>query len=115
MTNYYYLASNQQLRAGNASLDFLEAEPWLIPGFDYPVQREIFNGVEKDWALRELLQYIQNHFASYECCTVQVAHLINSNLSEVKVQKKSEINLDELINRMQLLLEEGHLLTIKKG
>lgn len=115
MTNYYYLASDQQLRAGNASLDFIETEPWLIPGFDFPVQREIFNGVEKDWALRELLQYIRNHFSTHEFCMVQIAHLINSNLTELKVQKKSEINLDELIDRKQLLLEEGHLLTIKKG
>jgi hypothetical protein len=41
MTNYYYLASDQKLGLGNASLDFVETEPWMIPGFDYPVQREI--------------------------------------------------------------------------
>lgn len=72
MTNYYYLASDQQLRNGNASLEFVETEPSLIPGFDYEVQREVYNGVEKDWALRELLQYIRNQAARYEFCTIEL-------------------------------------------
>jgi hypothetical protein len=63
MTNYYYLASDQKLGLGNASLDFVESEAWMNPGFDYPIQVEIFSGVKKEWELRELLQYIRNHTA----------------------------------------------------
>jgi hypothetical protein len=114
MTNYYYLASDQKLGLGNASLDFLETEPWMIPGFDYPVQREIFNGVEKEWELRELLQYIRNYTAPHKVCTVQVAHLLNSNQVELKVQKKSNLQLHEIVDPKQLILPEGHLLTINK-
>ncbi|MBO1911386.1 hypothetical protein [Sporosarcina sp. 6E9] len=114
MTNYYYLASDQKLGLGNASLDFVETEPWMIPGFYYPVQREIFNGVEKAWELRELLQYIRNYTAAHKVCTVQVAHLLNSNLVELRVQKKSNLQLHEIVDPKQLLLQEGHLLTINK-
>ena len=88
MTNYYYLASDQKLGSGNASLDFVEIEAWLIPGFDYPVQREIFNGVEKGWELRELLQYIRNHTAPYDVCTVQIANLLDSDQVELKGTEK---------------------------
>lgn len=114
MTNYYYLASDQKLGLGNTSLDFTEIEPWMIPGFDYPVQVEIFNGVKKEWELRELLQYIRNYTASYPVCTVQIAHLLNSDQVELKVQKKSNLLWNEIVNPKQLLLQEGHLLTINK-
>lgn len=114
MTNYYYLASDQKLGLGNASLDFIETEPWMISGFDYPVQREIFNGVEKEWELRELLQYIRNCTAPHKVCTVQVAHLLNSDQVELKVHKKSNLQLHEIVDPKQLLLQEGHLLTINK-
>ncbi|WP_155979483.1 hypothetical protein [Sporosarcina ureae] len=53
MTNYYYIASDKKLEDGNASLQIIETEEWMIPGFDYPVQREIVNGVDKHWELRE--------------------------------------------------------------
>lgn len=115
MTNYYYLASDQKLGLGNASLDFIETEPWMIPGFDYPVQREIINGVEKEWELRELLQYIRNNTASHKVCTVQVAHLLNSDEVELRIQKKSSLQLHEIVDPKQLLLQEGHLLTINKA
>lgn len=114
MTYYYYLASDQKLGRGNASLEFVETEPWIIPGFDYPVQREIVNGVEKGWQLRELLQYIRNYTAPYEVCTVQVAHLLNANHVELKVQRKSSLLLKEIVDPKQLILQEGHLLTINK-
>lgn len=114
MTYYYYLASDQNLGLGNGSLDFVETELFTIPGFDYPVQIEIFNGVEKESELRELLQYIRNYTASYKVCTVQVANLLSSNLFELKVQKKSSLLLHEIVEPRQLLLPEGHLLTINK-
>lgn len=114
MTSYYYLASDQKLGVGNASIEFVETEPWMIPGFDYPVQREIFNGVEKEWQLRELLQYIHNYTAPYEVCTVQVANLLNSDQDELRVQKKSNLLLNEIVEVKQLLLQEGHMLNICK-
>ena len=46
---------------------------------------EIYNGLQKDWELQELLQYILNHTASYENCTVQIAHLINPEQTELRV------------------------------
>lgn len=114
MTNYYYLSSDQKMALGNCSIDFTKSELDIIPGFDYPIQLEIFNGVEKDWELRELMQYIQNHTATYAVCNIQLANLLNSNLVELKVQKKITLLLHEIVNPKQLLLKEGQLLTIKK-
>lgn len=112
MTNYYYIASDKKLGDGNASLQFLGSEEWSIPGFDYPVQKEIVNGVEKHWELRELLQYIRNNAARYDVCTVQIAHLVNP--TELKVQTKSNIYLHDIFEPKQLLLAEGQLLSIIK-
>src|SRR5690606_13476397 len=72
------------------------------------------NGIEKEWELRELLQYIRNHTASYKVCTVQIANLLNSNKVEMKVREKSKILLHEISDPKQILLSEGQLLTIKK-
>ena len=48
MTNYYYLASDKKMRLGNGSVDFtIESDAGVIPGFDYLIQLEIFNGVRK--------------------------------------------------------------------
>ena len=113
MTHYYYLASDRKMGLGNGSIDYLETNE-IIPGFDYPVQLEIMNGLEKEWELRELLQYIRNHTAPFKVCTVQIANLINSNKVELKVREESKILFHEILNPKQLLLEEGHLLTIKK-
>ena len=112
ITNYYYITSDKKLADGNSSLDFIETEEWMIPCFDYPVQREIVNGVEKDWELRELLQYIRNHTAAYDACTVQIAHLVNP--TGLKVENKSNILLHDIVEPKQLLLAEGQLLTINK-
>lgn len=112
ITNYYYIASDKKLADGNASLEFIETEEWMIPGFDYPVQREIVNGVEKDWELRELLQYIRNHTVAHDTCTVQIAHLVNP--TGLKIQDKSNILLHDIVEPKQLLLAEGQLLTINK-
>lgn len=71
MTSYYYLASDQKLGKGTGTLDLVEST-MTIPGFDYPIQLEIVNGVEKKHELRELLQYIQkkSHFSlRCLCCT----------------------------------------------
>ena len=113
MTNYYYFASDQKMGLGNGSIDFTETD-LHIPGFDFPIQVEIYNGIEKAWELRELLQYILHHTTPYKECIVQIAHLINSNRVELKVQKKSNLLLHEIVDPKQLLLQEGHLLTIKK-
>lgn len=113
MTHYYYLASDKKMRFGNGSVDYIETD-YIIPGFDYPVQLET-QSLEKEWELRELLQYIRNHTAPYKTCTVQIANLLNSNKVELKVRGKSKILLHKIVNPKQLLLEEGHLLTIKKA
>lgn len=97
---------------GNGSVDYMETD-YIIPGFDYPVQFETLS-LEKEWELKALLQYIRNHTAPYKVCTIQIANLLNSNKVELKVQGKSNILLHKIVNPKQLLLEEGHLLTIKK-
>ena len=114
MTNYYYLASDQKMSLGNGSVDIAQTDEHIIVGFDYPVQMEIYNGLRKDWELQELLQYILNHTAPYENCTVQIAHLINPEQTELGVEKKHSLLLHEIVDSKQLLLQEGQLLTIKK-
>lgn len=114
MTNYYYLASDQLMKLGSGSIDFTESDPGMIPGFDYPIQLEVYNGIEKHSELRELLQYIHNHMARYEVCTVQIANLLNSNLVDLRVHNKYKVLLDEITDPKQLLLQEGDLLTIEK-
>ncbi|HWJ78597.1 MAG TPA: hypothetical protein VNR61_11030 [Niallia sp.] len=114
MTNYYYLASDQKMSLGNGSINFSKTDEHMITGFDYPVQIEIYNGLEKDWELEELYQYILNHTNPYENCTVQIANLINPEHTELGVQKKHSLFLHELVDAKQLFLQEGHLLSIKK-
>lgn len=116
MTYYYYLASDQQFNVtqANGSLEMIEIENLHIPGFAYEVQIEIFNGVEKDWELRELLQFIQQHVSAYETCTVQVANLLNSNRHVLRVIRKESIPFHQLLHFKQLLVEEGQLLHIEK-
>lgn len=112
MTYYYYLASDKKMGLGNGSIDYIETDI-IIPEFDFPVQLETIS-LEKEWELRELLQYIHNHTAPYKVCTVQIVNLLNSNRVEMKIRKKSKVLLHEIVNPKQLLLEEGDLLTIKK-
>lgn len=112
MTSYYYVASDQELGSGSGSLEFIQTESQYIPGFDYLIQKEIYNGVEKLWELRELLQYIRNHMIRHKSCTVQVAHLINSNHVELKVRNTSCLSINEIVDPKQLLLSPGELLTI---
>lgn len=112
MTHYYYLASDQKMNVGNGSVEYLETNVH-IPGFDFPIQLETLS-LEKEWELRDLLQLIRNHTAPYNVCTVQIANILNSNRVELNVQKKSNILLHEIVHPNELLLEEGHLLTIKK-
>lgn len=112
MTHYYYIASDKKLGLGNGTLDFVPTD-YSIPGFDYPVQLEVLS-LEKDWELMALLQYIRNHTAPHKECTIQIAHLLNSNRVELKVYEKSKILLRNIVDPKQLLLKEGHLLTIKK-
>lgn len=54
MTQYYYLASDHPLSAGNGSLEIAEAALDAILGFHFPVQREVYNGITKPWQLREM-------------------------------------------------------------
>lgn len=114
MTLYFYLASDQPTAEGNGSLELAKVDQINIAGFDYPIQREVFNGVMKRWELRELHQYIINHMAQHETCRVQLASLVNSNLVELKVQEKTNLLFGELVDSKQLLLSEGRLLTIIK-
>lgn len=116
MTYYYYLASDQKfdVTKSNGSLEMTETEDSDIPGFDHKVQLEIYNGIEKNWELRELLQFIQQHASAYETCTVQVANLLNSNRHALSVIRKESIPLPQLLHFKQLLVEVGHLLHIEK-
>lgn len=114
MTNYYYLTSDQKMGLGNGSLDFIKTDEDMIAGFDYPVQLEIYNGLKKDWELQELLQYILNHTSPYENCTVQIANLINPEQTESGILEKHRLLLHEIVDSKQLLLQEGHLVTIMK-
>lgn len=114
MTNYYYLTSDQKMGLGNGSLDFIKTDEDMIAGFDYPVQLEIYNDLKKDWELQELLQYILNHTSPYENCTVQIANLINPEQTESGILEKHRLLLHEIVDSKQLLLQEGHLVTIMK-
>lgn len=114
MTNYYYLTSDQKMGLGNGSLDFIKTDEDMIAGFDYTVQLEIYNGLKKDWELQELLQYILNHTSPYENCTVQIANLINPEQTESGILEKHRLLLHEIVDSKQLLLQEGHLVTIMK-
>ncbi|MGD6805305.1 hypothetical protein [Rossellomorea aquimaris] len=55
---YYYLASDQKLGSGNGTIGMAMSALELVSGFDYPIQVENINGLEKEWELRALLQYI---------------------------------------------------------
>ncbi|MFB1050636.1 hypothetical protein [Paraliobacillus sp. JSM ZJ581] len=92
----------------------LEKSEEHIKGFDYPIQIEVFNGVEREEELQKLLHYIKEQTALYKVCTVQIANLLNSNKSTFKVKEKSKILLHEITNPKQLLLSEGHFITIKR-
>lgn len=47
-------------------------------------------------------------------CTFQVAKLVNSNRLPFKVLEKKQVLLHKLKSPEELLLSEGHLLTIQK-
>ncbi|MGD6969434.1 hypothetical protein ACQCVP_23935 [Rossellomorea vietnamensis] len=55
-----------KLGLGNGTIGIAMSESELIPGFDYPILVEVINGLEKEWELRALLQYIQKHTAPYK-------------------------------------------------
>lgn len=79
MTFCYYLASDQIMKPWDGPISIhLSRTNLHIPGFDVSVQFEIFNGLEEDWELEDLLQYIHHHTAPYNVCTVQIANLLNS-------------------------------------
>ncbi|MDQ0229920.1 hypothetical protein [Metabacillus malikii] len=114
MTNYYYIASDKEIGAGNGTLDLTKVDSEHIPGFDFPIQYEIYNGLEKEFELRVFMQYIKQQMEPFNECTVQVANLLNSNHVELKVRSKHKVLLHELDHPKQILLDEGQLVTIKK-
>lgn len=114
MTQYFYLASDQVVSPGNGSLEITEAPPEMIQGFRFLVQREVYNGITKLWQLREMHQYIINHLNRYEKCTVQVAHLLNSNKVDMRIHKETLLTVAEFNHPQSLLLAEGESVTIRK-
>lgn len=63
MTYYYYLASDKEMDSLDDSIHAaksnIENHVGPIPGFDYPVQIEVFNGIDEEWSAQKLLQYIR--------------------------------------------------------
>ncbi|KMK75842.1 hypothetical protein [Alkalihalobacillus pseudalcaliphilus] len=115
MTNYYYLGSDKPLSIGNGTLDLVHVEPFHIKGMKYPIQVEIINGIEKDWELQALHQYLITHFQNNKESTVEVVHLLNSNRTDFHITERNNMEVQSLIDYQVLRLKEGHRLAIIKN
>lgn len=112
MTYYYYIAADIELTADVPS--DIEKSEERIKGFDFPVQLEIYNGINKESEARVLLQYIRQQAEKQKTCTFQIANLVNSNRVPFKILGKKEVQLHKIKSPAELILEEGQLLTIRK-
>lgn len=116
MTSYYFIAADIVLKEYNDPTEaiYLEATDEVIKGFDWSVQYEIYNGVRKRHELDALLYYIFEQTREQKKCTIQIAHLINSNRVPYKIREKRKVMLPKIKNSSELLLEEGSMLIIEK-
>lgn len=116
MTYFYFIASDIEL-TGEAYKEYelyFEQSNERIKGFDFPVQIEIDNGIHTKGEAAILLEYIYKKAEKQKRCTIQIAKLINSNRVPFKVLEKKQLFLHKIKSAEELLLPEGHLLTIKK-
>lgn len=116
MTYYYYIAADIGLTkesCKNVYLDIDESEE-RIKGFEFPIQLEIYNGINKEREARILLGYIMQQAEKHKTCTFQIANLINSNRVPFKILEKKHVQLHKVKSPGELILEEGQLLTIEK-
>ena len=116
MTYYYYIAADIELSKEsirNVYLDIDESEE-RIKGFDFPLQLEIYNGIDREREARILLDYIMQQAEGHKRCTFQIANLVNSNRVPFKITGKKHAQLHKIKSPAELILEEGQLLTIEK-
>ena len=93
---------------------YFEESNERIKGFDFPLQLEIENGINAKEEAEILLEYIYKKAENHKRCAFQVAKLVNSNRVPFKVLEKKQVFLHKIKSSDELLLPEGHLLTIKK-
>ncbi|WP_033542059.1 hypothetical protein [Planococcus sp. CAU13] len=116
MTYYYYIAADIELTKEslkNVHLDIDESEE-RIKGFDFPIQLEIYNGINREREAIILLDYILKQAEGHKRCTFQIANLVNSNRVPFKILERRQVQLHKIKSPAELILEEGHLLTIRK-
>ncbi|MCH4828160.1 hypothetical protein [Planococcus halocryophilus] len=116
MTYFYYIASDIELvpEAYKEYELYFEESNERIKGFDFPLQLEIENGINAKEEAEILLEYIYKKAENHKRCAFQVAKLVNSNRVPFKVLEKKQVFLHKIKSSDELLLPEGHLLTIKK-
>ncbi|MFC3212670.1 hypothetical protein [Planomicrobium okeanokoites] len=116
MTYFYYIASDIELTPETYKEHqlYFERSNERIKGFDFPVQIEIDNGINTKKDVEVLLKYIYEKADNHKRCTFQIAKLVNSNRVPFKVLEKNQVLLHKIKSSEELLLPEGHLLTIKK-
>lgn len=112
MTYYYYIAADIKLTT-DVQLDIDQSFEQL-KGFEFPIQLEIYNGINKEREARILLEYITRQAEKHKRCTFQIANLINSNRVPFKITEKKQVQLHKIKAPSELILEEGQLLTINK-
>lgn len=116
MTYFYYIASDIELTTETYKEHelYFEKSNERIKGFDFPIQLEIDNGINTKEEGDILLEYIHKKTENHKRCTFQIAKLVNSNRVAFKVLEKKQVLLYKLKSSEELLLSEGHLLTIQK-
>lgn len=116
MTYFYYIASDIELTTESYKEHelYFEESKERIKGFDFPIQIEINNGFNTKEEVEVLLEYIYKKAENHKKCTFQIAKLVNSNRIPFKIIEKKQVFLHKIKSSEELLLSEGHLLTIKK-
>lgn len=116
MTYYYYIAANIPLDAHTYNEHIFSLMPCEehIKGFTLPIQLEINNGLSKKRQAQSLLNFLYAQTASYESCTIEIAHLLNSNHEPYRITQNTTVDLHTLQSADALLLQVGQLLTIRK-
>lgn len=114
MTNYYYLASDHEIRFAEGQLNAWPADPETekdVIGFDFPIQFEMLSP-EKEKEAFPLYLCIHYHFERFPKATFQLANYLSSNIEECTIDQKKSLSIRNLSSPKQLLLHAGELLTI---